>query len=272
MTRDDMPENSELTPRQAEILQLVGEHGYATLETLSQRFDVSVQSIRRDIIQLDKLRLLQRFHGGAGPMDSTVRLGYAEKTMRAAAAKERIGRSAANLVPDGAAIFLDVGTTFMSLVALRAAQTVHLSAPERWLRSKQSISISHSSVFPALRRMARSSTTILKRSQSSRRQCVVLSSRFWLVIIRSLPARQSPPWGAPAISPILSPILRLRIFSCLHSPKQSSKSSKQVDGSDLQNGTVASGNHIRRFSSLLLRLPTLMRALRSTGVTNRQSI
>lgn len=103
--------NSELTSRQAEILQIVGEHGYATLETLSQRFDVSVQSIRRDIIHLDKLRLLQRFHGGAGPMDSTVRLGYAEKTLRATAAKERIGRMAAQLVSDGAAVFLDVGTT-----------------------------------------------------------------------------------------------------------------------------------------------------------------
>jgi DeoR family transcriptional regulator, glycerol-3-phosphate regulon repressor len=111
MTRDFMPQSNELTPRQKEILQTVGETGYATLETLSQRFDVSVQSIRRDIIQLDKLRLLQRFHGGAGPMDSTVRLGYAEKTMRAAAAKEMIGVAAAELVPEGAVVFLDVGTT-----------------------------------------------------------------------------------------------------------------------------------------------------------------
>ncbi|NWJ25869.1 DeoR/GlpR transcriptional regulator [Rhizobium sp. Td3] len=126
MTRDDMPENSELTPRQTEILQLVGEHGYATLETLSQRFDVSVQSIRRDIIQLDKLRLLQRFHGGAGPMDSTVRLGYAEKTMRAAAAKKRIGRLAANLVPDGAAIFLDVGTTVEAVASALKERAIRL--------------------------------------------------------------------------------------------------------------------------------------------------
>ncbi len=106
-----MPRSDELTPRQTEILQTVGETGYATLEALSQRFDVSVQSIRRDIIHLDRMRLLQRFHGGAGPMDSTVRLGYAEKTMRAAAAKEKIGIAAAQLVPEGAAVFLDVGTT-----------------------------------------------------------------------------------------------------------------------------------------------------------------
>lgn len=123
-----MPQSSELTSRQKEILQTVGETGYATLETLSQRFDVSVQSIRRDIIQLDKLRLLQRFHGGAGPMDATVRLGYAEKTMRAAAAKEMIGFAAARLVPEGSAVFLDVGTTVEAVAAALKDMNIRLHA------------------------------------------------------------------------------------------------------------------------------------------------
>lgn len=123
-----MPRSDELTPRQTEILQTVAETGYATLETLSQRFDVSVQSIRRDIILLDKLRLLQRFHGGAGPMDSTVRLGYAEKTMRAAAAKEKIGTVAAQLVPEGAAVFLDVGTTVEAVAVALKERGIRLHA------------------------------------------------------------------------------------------------------------------------------------------------
>lgn len=128
MTRDFMPQSSELTARQKEILQTVGETGYATLETLSQRFDVSVQSIRRDIIHLDKMRLLQRFHGGAGPMDSTVRLGYAEKTLRATAAKERIGVAAAGLVPEGSVVFLDVGTTVEAVAAALKARDIRLHA------------------------------------------------------------------------------------------------------------------------------------------------
>lgn len=126
MTSDFMPQSSELTARQKEILQTVGETGYATLETLAQRFDVSVQSIRRDIIQLDKLRLLQRFHGGAGPMDATVRLGYAEKTMRSAAAKEMIGVAAARLVPEGAAVFLDVGTTVEAVAVALKEMSIRL--------------------------------------------------------------------------------------------------------------------------------------------------
>lgn len=121
-----MIDNSDLTPRQSEILQMVAEHGYATLESLAQRFDVSVQSIRRDIIHLDRLRLLQRFHGGAGSMDTTVRLGYAEKSTRAAAAKTQIGRAAAQLVSDGAAVFLDVGTTVEAVASALKARDIRL--------------------------------------------------------------------------------------------------------------------------------------------------
>jgi DeoR family glycerol-3-phosphate regulon repressor len=73
--------------------------------------DVSAQTVRRDIIRLDEAKLLQRFHGGAGLRDSAVRVGYAEKRVLAADAKDRIGRRVAELVPDGASVFLDVGTT-----------------------------------------------------------------------------------------------------------------------------------------------------------------
>lgn len=100
-----------LTPRQREIVGIVRSHGYATLDDLSRRFGVSTQSVRRDVIRLDELQLVQRFHGGAGPTDGTVRLSYGEKQSVAAEGKARIGLAAAQLVPDGSSVFLDVGTT-----------------------------------------------------------------------------------------------------------------------------------------------------------------
>lgn len=115
----------EITPRQHEIVRIVGEKGFATIEALAQHFAVSAQSIRRDIIQLDRGRLLQRFHGGAGVRDSTVRLGYAEKHGRSMEGKARIGLAAAALVPDGASVFLDVGTT-VEAVARRLRQRAGL--------------------------------------------------------------------------------------------------------------------------------------------------
>jgi DeoR family glycerol-3-phosphate regulon repressor len=110
MTNEDR-QSQNLTSRQAEIVAIVGENGYTTLESLAARFSVSMQSVRRDIIQLDQMRLIQRFHGGAGPSDSTIRLGYQEKRARSAEAKTKIARRVVELILEGSTIYLDVGTT-----------------------------------------------------------------------------------------------------------------------------------------------------------------
>lgn len=110
MTNEER-QSQNLTSRQAEIVAIVGENGFTTLESLATRFSVSTQSVRRDIIQLDQMRLIQRFHGGAGPSDSTIRLGYQEKRARSAEAKANIAKRAVDLIREGATIYLDVGTT-----------------------------------------------------------------------------------------------------------------------------------------------------------------
>jgi DeoR family glycerol-3-phosphate regulon repressor len=117
----------KISERQQAILTIVREQGFSTLEALAARFDVSVQTVRREIIRLDSLGLLQRFHGGVGLRGSTVRLGYAQKRTVAADAKERIGQGAAALIKDGASVFLDVGTTAEAVArALRGRHSLRV--------------------------------------------------------------------------------------------------------------------------------------------------
>ena len=52
--------------RQQKILALVHQHGFVSIETLSQTFNVTSQTIRRDINNLCDRQLLTRYHGGAG--------------------------------------------------------------------------------------------------------------------------------------------------------------------------------------------------------------
>ncbi|MGK7866909.1 DeoR/GlpR family DNA-binding transcription regulator [Falsiroseomonas sp. E2-1-a20] len=108
----ELPPEQDATPnpRQQAILRQVAEQGFATIEALARRFGISAQTARRDIIQLSQAGLLQRFHGGAGPVGA-VRLGYAEKRERQPAAKARIGAALVALLPPRQALFLDVGTT-----------------------------------------------------------------------------------------------------------------------------------------------------------------
>lgn len=108
-----------LTERQRKILAAVEAQGFVTIEGLADAFQVSAQTVRRDIIALDAARLLQRFHGGAGiGADNTaVRLGHHHKRTIAADAKQAIAHKAAAIVPAGASVFLDVGTTVEAAAA-----------------------------------------------------------------------------------------------------------------------------------------------------------
>ncbi len=109
-----------LTDRQRKILAAVEAQGFVTIEGLAESFQVSAQTVRRDIIALDAAGLLQRFHGGAGiGADNTaVRLGHHHKRTIATDAKRTIARRAAAIVPAGASIFLDVGTTIEAAAAV----------------------------------------------------------------------------------------------------------------------------------------------------------
>jgi DeoR family transcriptional regulator, glycerol-3-phosphate regulon repressor len=102
-----------LSHRQTAILERVMAHGYVTIEALAAEFGVSAQTVRRDIIALSDIGRLQRFHGGAGPAEAmeAARLDHAAKRELAKPAKTEVARRAAALIPDGASLFLDVGTT-----------------------------------------------------------------------------------------------------------------------------------------------------------------
>lgn len=102
-----------LSDRQSEILSIVGQSGFATIEGLADRFGVSAQTVRRDIIALSNAGRLQRFHGGAGPIEQeeATRLDYHAKQQISRPEKQVIGKKAAALIPDGSVLYLDVGTT-----------------------------------------------------------------------------------------------------------------------------------------------------------------
>ena len=102
---------TNLNDRQREILEVVQSRGYVTIENLATYFSVSAQTVRRDIIYLDSLSLLKRFHGGAGSKDGLERRSYAQKKHLESSAKIRIGKKLAEMIPEGSAVFLDVGTT-----------------------------------------------------------------------------------------------------------------------------------------------------------------
>ena len=60
--------------RHQAIAELVASRGRVAVTELATHFDVTTETVRRDLSQLEKLKLLRRVHGGAVSMRSVTML------------------------------------------------------------------------------------------------------------------------------------------------------------------------------------------------------
>ena len=97
--------------RLPEILDLARAEGRVTVDDLAHRFGVTAQTIRRDLAELDEAGKLERVHGGAILRSGTVNIGYQERAALNAEEKRAIARACAAEIPEGASVFLAIGTT-----------------------------------------------------------------------------------------------------------------------------------------------------------------
>jgi DeoR family glycerol-3-phosphate regulon repressor len=101
-----------LNPRQSALVEMVRSQGSASIEALARHFDVTLQTVRRDVNLLAEAGLLSRFHGGVRIESSTVEnIAYRKRQGLHADAKQRIAQAVADAVPDGCCLILNIGTT-----------------------------------------------------------------------------------------------------------------------------------------------------------------
>ena len=100
-----------LATRQNTILEIAKQVGRVTVDELAARFDVSPQTIRKDLNDLCDQRLLARVHGGAILSSGIENFGYDARRAIANDEKEAIGRHTAALIPNNASLFINIGTT-----------------------------------------------------------------------------------------------------------------------------------------------------------------
>ena len=100
-----------LIARQNRILEIARQAGRVTVEELSARFDVTPQTIRKDLNELCDKRMLTRIHGGAILSSGVENVGYDARRMIASEEKEAIAHAAAARIPDSASLFINIGTT-----------------------------------------------------------------------------------------------------------------------------------------------------------------
>ena len=100
-----------LSNRQTEILNIARTQGRVMVEDLARRFEVSAQTIRKDLNDLCDHHALTRIHGGAIIASGVENLAYEARRFVAAEEKKAIGVAAATLIPNGCSLFINIGTT-----------------------------------------------------------------------------------------------------------------------------------------------------------------
>ena len=115
-----MPSLAQLSSRQREILDLANDRGFVSVEDLASMFTVTTQTVRRDLNELCDIGFLKRFHGGAGLPTSAENISYDNRTKMALDYKRRIASQVADNIPDGASVFIDVGTTTEEIAKMLA--------------------------------------------------------------------------------------------------------------------------------------------------------
>lgn len=101
------------------ILEKLNRENRIYVSELSQIFDVSEVTIRKDLQELEARGLLRRMHGGAATMEKSA----VEPTLDVlaeihVAEKKKIAQSAYQFISDGDSLLLDASTTVRELVSL----------------------------------------------------------------------------------------------------------------------------------------------------------
>lgn len=110
----------KLSLRQQSIVDKIHLQEYCAIDDLARCFDVTTQTIRRDINELCRLGLACRHHGGVGLPAMLANRSYVSRQTTNKDEKLSIAKQVAQHVPNGSTVFLGIGTT----IAMIAEQLI----------------------------------------------------------------------------------------------------------------------------------------------------
>ncbi|MHC2998875.1 DeoR/GlpR family DNA-binding transcription regulator [Microbacterium sp. HJ5] len=114
------------TERQGQIERMLLLDGRVSVVDLAGRFDVTTETVRRDLGLLESAGVLRRVHGGAVPVDrgSTAESPLTERLQHHSAAKSAIAQRAIEAISDGfrGSVYFDAGTTTAAVASRLGAR------------------------------------------------------------------------------------------------------------------------------------------------------
>lgn len=106
--------------RLREIELFMKKNGSATLKQLCSRFNVSLNTIRRDVKELVESGKVSKVYGGIVCNDEDEVIPFSSRSNILVDEKKHIGSLAASLIEDGDTIYIDSGTTAVNILPFAA--------------------------------------------------------------------------------------------------------------------------------------------------------
>ena len=97
--------------RHQRILSMLSGNQLVSANDLAGLLEVSRETVRRDLLELDNKGLIDRVHGGAVLPNRGHEAPFENRRDEQIRAKQGIARKAVTLIPPGSSIFVDAGTT-----------------------------------------------------------------------------------------------------------------------------------------------------------------
>ena len=93
------------------IQSLLALRGRVSVIELAEQYQVAPETIRRDLLKLEKSGLLQKIHGGAISTQRKMEQTLGIRSTQDIPQKHTLAEIAATLIPPGSTLFIDFGTT-----------------------------------------------------------------------------------------------------------------------------------------------------------------
>lgn len=107
-----------MADRRNNILEEVLKKGTVSVHDLAQKFNVSYETIRKDLTYLESQKLVIKEHGGATSIQNNVENPFNVRSKENIELKQKLVKSAISLIPKGATVMLGTGSTVLELAKL----------------------------------------------------------------------------------------------------------------------------------------------------------
>lgn len=110
--------------RWSSILDLLKKNNEISTIELAKELNTSVATVRRDLVKMEELNLIGRYHGGAKALNQETEFPILMRSELNTNYKIKVGKYAASLIQDHQMVYIDAGSATLAMIPFITAKNI----------------------------------------------------------------------------------------------------------------------------------------------------